>query len=323
MKAKKMKISIFLTVLALCLSGCSLAVPDAGEDVKDRLIGAFITPEYLDFFDMDAYLSDHASAFTDGEEITVAGGAEYERRLYADVDKNGSKDPSDWKISFPGVEGACFFSPLWKDAEGADYWGSVCDEEVCDMHTDIKTSDEGGAERALSGTIYILPGKADEDIAYYMNPVYQTKDDRIYAVTGQGFSTSGDSSEGMQMTTKLEEQVALTENGKTVTEKSSVSVSYAVMYRPVKITLCQMDGKNRLLQKTEYNPSELPERLSTEPETEYVLVETKKQNLSGEEVVSREVYENVDEGEWLETFYALENGMIARQSTEVIWGTGK
>ena len=46
-----------LMMISLC--GCSLAVPDAGMDGEgDRLIGAVITDDYLDLFDIDQYVGD-------------------------------------------------------------------------------------------------------------------------------------------------------------------------------------------------------------------------------------------------------------------------
>ena len=49
--------------MAFTASGCTLAVSDAGTDGNgDRLIGAFITSEYLDLYDMEGYLNDHASS---------------------------------------------------------------------------------------------------------------------------------------------------------------------------------------------------------------------------------------------------------------------
>ena len=49
--------------MAFTASGCTLAVPEAGTDGNgDRLIGAFITSEYLDLYDMEGYLNDHAAS---------------------------------------------------------------------------------------------------------------------------------------------------------------------------------------------------------------------------------------------------------------------
>lgn len=308
--------------MAVFMCGCSLAIPEAGSDGDGaRLIGAFITSEYLELFDMEDYLNAHASKLMDGKEITVANDDEYGQRLYATIDKHDSTDSSDWEISFQDIEGINFFSPLWTDEEGERFWGNVHDEEVGDSNISINVS-ETEEENVLTGTIYILPGRADEDTAYYANPVYQTSDGRIYVTTGTGFSTSGDSSEGVYLTTTLSGQVDITENGKTKTEKSSVSISIAVMYKPVKITFYQMDAAHQIIKKEEYTPGKVPETWKTEPGTEYILIETEKENLSGEKFISREIYDSKEEEETTaETYYALKNGTLAKQETEIDWNT--
>ena len=58
--------------MAFTASGCTLAVPEAGTDGNgDRLIGAFITSEYLDLYDMEGYLNDHAASLMNNSSITI------------------------------------------------------------------------------------------------------------------------------------------------------------------------------------------------------------------------------------------------------------
>lgn len=53
----------FAILIAGTMGGCTLAVPYAGKEGSgDRMIGAFITTEYLDLYDMESYLNDHASS---------------------------------------------------------------------------------------------------------------------------------------------------------------------------------------------------------------------------------------------------------------------
>ena len=74
--------------MAFTASGCTLAVPDAGTDGNgDRLIGAFITSEYLDLYDMEGYLNDHASSLVNNSSITIGNDSRYEGKLVATVDK--------------------------------------------------------------------------------------------------------------------------------------------------------------------------------------------------------------------------------------------
>lgn len=320
MKNRRIYTGIIGIAAAAWLSGCSLAVPGAGEDGEgDRLIGAFITTEYLDLFDMDSYLNDHVSDFLNNQEVTVTDTSGYEEKLYAEIDKSGGEEPSDWQVSFGDIRGISFFSPFYTDAAGAEGWGSVCSEGICDTKINVNISDTG-EELSLSGTLYILPGMADEEIAYYANPVFQTADGRIYAVSGSGFSTSGDTSEGEAFSTTLSGETRSTENGTVKTEKSSVTVNYETMNKPVKITLYQMDAEHSVLRQEIFMPGELPESIAPEAGTEYILIETEKEGLSGEPAITREIFAQSEaEDSALRTFYAAENGVIAGQDTQVIW----
>lgn len=326
-RMKKMMIGMLGAAMVLLLGGCSLAKKDAGsESSKDRMIGAFITDEYLDLFDIEAYLDDHASSISDGEEITLEDSSKYNERLYATIDKCGSKDPADWDISFGDVEGINFFSVRWEDESKEATTSLVESDGIYDVNTSYNITDEG-ENVELSGTIYMLPGLIDEDTAYYVNPVYQTEDGRIYAVSESGGSTSGNTSEGEQFALTVSDETTVTASGytgntntgNTKSEKMTVTVRLSVVYEPVKITLYQMDKKNCILQKDEYIPGKMPEKLDVSKGCEYLLVETEKKDPDGEMIISRDLYEQREEGETLDTFYRGEGGKLSRQSTEIIW----
>ena len=90
-----------------------LANPNAGaKESEDRLIGAFITSEHLDLYDMDRYLNDHASQVMNGDSITVGRGSKYEGKLVATVDKEAGESTSQWKISFGDTKGEYILLPL-------------------------------------------------------------------------------------------------------------------------------------------------------------------------------------------------------------------
>lgn len=305
---------------AMLLCGCSLAVPGAEtEDGTDRLIGVFITDEYLDLFDMDSFLQDHASRLIKANEIQIGKASGYEQKLYAVIDKKNSENISDWDISFGDVEGISFFAPCLQEESGEMVRLPVYSAGISDSNTNINVTDDG-EKVSLQGTIYMVPGQMDKNIAYYMNPVYQTEDGRIYLTGGSGFSTSGESGEGVHSTTTLSGEIKLTENERATTEKSSVAVSYATMHRPVKITLYQMDGNHQCIKEQEYIPGTLPESMEMEPEAAYLLTETEKERLSGERFLIREVYDRrEDDDNILKTWYDLGNGILAGQETTLEW----
>lgn len=320
MKNKRLFLSIISIALSGSLCGCSLAVPDAGaEGGGDFLVGVFVTTEHLDLFDIDAYLNDHASQIVNKSEVNPGYDARYEEKLYASIDKSGGEKLSDWEISFGDIEGMNLFFYVQTDENGEKTWNNVAEEGICDAHSDINITDDT-AEHNISGTIYILPGKADEDVAYYMNPVYQTADGEIYAGTGSGVSTSGETSEGACFSTTLSGEMAVTEGGRTKTDKNSVTVNVEVMYKPLTVTLYQMDGENQVLKQESYKTGRLPDSLTTEPGTEYILAVTEKESIGGEKLVSREVLSyNEEEERYLQTFYPMDSGIVAKQSTEIDW----
>ena len=331
-RIKRMLIVMLGAAMILLLGGCSLAKKDAGNKVsKDRMIGAFITNEYLDLFDIEAYFDDHVSSISDGEEITLEDSSKYNERLYATIDKHGSKDPADWDISFGDVEGINFFSVRWEDESKEATTSLVESDGIYDVNTSYNITDEG-EQVELSGTIYMLPGLIDEDTAYFVNPVYQTEDGQIYVVSESGGSTSGNTSEGEQFALTISDETTVTASGYTGTEnvgnvntgnakseKMTVTVRLSVVYEPVKITLYQMDKKNCILQKDDYIPGEMPEKLEVSKECEYLLIETEKKDPDGEMIISRDLYEQGEEGETLDTFYRGEGGKLSKQSTEIIW----
>lgn len=92
---KKLSIALILA-LALVLSGCSMLREDGAPAQEDRLVGIYITPEYVDTFDFSSYAEDNASSLINGGEISSEDAAEYSQRVYAT--DNGGREGH---IEFP------------------------------------------------------------------------------------------------------------------------------------------------------------------------------------------------------------------------------
>ncbi len=309
----------FAILMAGTMGGCTLAVPDAGEEGNgDRLIGAFITTEYLDLYDMESYLNDHASSLVNDGSITLGNDSKYEGKLFADVEKGEADSPSEWKISFGDMDGQYMLMPVSTDENGERYMGNLCSDAINEPYLYSNVSDDG-EEQELSGTIYeVADGK---EKVWYVNPVYQTEDGEIYAITGNGYSNGGRDTEGSTMATTLSGESTVTENGKSQKESSKVTVQFAIMYKPVQTIICQMSDSNQVLKREEYQPAEVPDTLKAEPDTAYIIVETKKESPSGETVTSRSILDlNSEEEEpCLETWYSLDNGFISKKEVEVLY----
>ena len=101
------KLSILLSLcLALALGGCSMLREEAAPAEEDRLVGIYVTPEYIDTFDFEAYFEDNASQLLSGggDEISAEDAEEYSQRIYAT--NNGGREG---ELEFPiwGVPLVC------------------------------------------------------------------------------------------------------------------------------------------------------------------------------------------------------------------------
>lgn len=299
------------------LGGCTLANPDAGaKESEDRLIGAFITSEHLDLYDMDRYLNDHASQVINGDSITVGRGSKYEGKLVATVDKEAGESASQWKISFGDTEGEYILLPLTRDEEGNEIAENICSAGISAPYLNYSVADEEDS-REVSGTVYeIADGKGDS--TYYVNPVYQSENGEIYALTGNGYSNGSGDSEENTMSATLTAENTFTENGKSRKEVDKVTVQFAFMYRPVDTIVYQMNAANQILKKVIYDPTSVPDTIKPENGAAYILVETRKKDPSGKLVSSRTLLDlKEEEDQYLEIWYPLENGLISRKDVKV------
>ena len=179
--------------LLLSLTGCQLAKVESGS--QDRLVGAFITTEYLDLMDMEAYLNDHLDDVKKGGEILVDGDTRaYEERIYG---VNQSDDPEHPDYTFPGLEGiAIYYIPV--DAGEESYWTSSTAEEA-QLYTAFNLSNDMD-EIVVTADLYV---SADGGLhSFYANPIYQTAEGELYLISGTGISGEM-SADGTQMNQTL------------------------------------------------------------------------------------------------------------------------
>ena len=318
-------IAIFLLLTAiLTMTGCQLAREDLAETPgSDKLIGVLVTREYLDLFDMERYLNDNIHRISPGGTITIDGDtSRYQGRLYASIVTRTHTNPETGEtfeiteFAFEGVEGFHYYCAVVPAtvAQGS-YSITSADDAISDCHTSVHTSD--WEDRiSLEGTIYYSPSGTGS-ITFFPNPVYQSPDGRIYAVTGTGITSYGDHGEGDLYSQTLEETVTITENGKTKTSHTSIKISFGAMFPPSRIVVRQMDEESRVISSAEYKPGELPETLEISKDTAYIMVETYKQGRDGKTVISRSLFDKDDET--LETYYCRDDGICVKQHTSLKW----
>jgi hypothetical protein len=309
-------------VALLCaVTGCRLAREDTGTIPReDRLVGAFITTEYIDLFDFDSYISENAERLPGGGILDDENTQKYQGRLYAALVTKTVADETGEMLEtgeyvFDNIEGIAYFS--YEIIGESGYFASKSDEAISDGHININTGDDTDS-RTMEGTIYVTPAAMD---VFYVNPVYQSVDGSVYLTSGNGISVSGNArDESQRMTQTLDAAYTVTENGRTKTDDFSVSISVSVMLAPERIVVLQMDTTSNILSRTEYAPGALPEALKPEKNAAYLVVETHKRDMAGNRRVSREIYS--DDKENMTTFYAREDGICIERETGIRWPNG-
>lgn len=314
MRARNIGVLAAAIVLGAFLLGCTGAVQIAQSDAQTasaepgRLIGALVTTEPLDLFDIEGYLNDHAGSIISGGVIDMEESTGYEGRLYAVLTDKGRPE-----YTFEGVDGIRYFAAEMEDEHGS-YTQSVSDEGISDAHTAVNAS-EDATSVSLEGTVYISAREVGKPVMYFINPVYQGADGRVYAMEGNSVSIDDDTGYdvGGKMTVTLNESDSQTVGTESTSRESSVKISIAYIEPAERVTVVQMDGENVPLDRKEYRLSEVPETLTTVPGAEYLVVETR----GTDGMTARKLYQKEDES--FTIYSCREDGICVQHWTEILW----
>lgn len=266
---KKLAVALIL-VLALMLPGCSLLREEGEPADADRLVGVYITENYIDSFDFEAYVQDNASSLSGGSgEISREDAAKYTRRIYAEI--------TDGKTSFP-IEGIAFIAARY-EKDGESYTGSDYGDKLADVHLSINVSDDMETT-VLTGKLFADSGAGH--MSAYCNPVYQQADGRVYLVPGEGVSANMGS-----MTHSLSESCESAKKGE---RGYGMDITLEVEGRrpSEKLAVLLYSAEGALLSRTEYAPEEMPEEISAEGAA-WAVFEDYTADYSGEPQVIRQL----------------------------------
>ncbi len=265
---KKLAIALIFA-LALMLPGCSLLREEGEPADADRLVGVYITENYIDSFDFEAYVQDNASSLSGGGEISREDAAKYTRRIYAEI--------TDGKTSFP-IEGIAFIAARY-EKDGESCTGSDYGDKLADVHLSINVSDDMETT-VLTGKLFADSGAGH--MSAYCNPVYQQADGRVYLVPGEGMSANMGS-----MTHSLSESCESAKKGE---RGYGMDITLEVEGRrpSEKLAVLLYSADGALLSRTEYAPEEMPEEISAEGAA-WAVFEDYTADYSGEPQVIRQL----------------------------------
>lgn len=265
---KKLAIALIFAI-ALMLPGCSLLREDGEPADADRLVGVYITENYIDSFDFEAYVQDNASSLSGGGEISREDAAKYTRRIYAEI--------TDGKTSFP-IEGIAFIAARY-EKDGESCTGSDYGDKLADVHLSINVSDDMETT-VLTGKLFADSGAGR--MSAYCNPVYQQADGRVYLVPGEGVSANMGS-----MTHSLSESCESAKKGE---RGYGMDITLEVEGRrpSEKLAVLLYSAEGALLSRTEYAPEEMPEEISAAGAA-WAVFEDYTADYSGEPQVIRQL----------------------------------
>lgn len=313
-------ISLLAALSLLVMSGCSLAQekPESGENA-DRLVGVLVTTEYLDLFDFEAYINDHANQLVGGNHvISPEQTAKYDGRIYAEkkeevlTSEDGSTRTSIITYEFPEELNGMVYMEYTVPAteETASYSSSTHANVFADPHSALSYKDDQDYPNLnLSATIYYDPlivDGPDKNVTFYCNPVYQTPDGQVYVTSGYGLSSSSDEPYGSSSTSTIKKE--FTTNGNTDANQVAITMNAVPCSKSVR--LFHMSADNRVVHREELSLSELPDEIALHEKAAYLIAEI--ENTQGE--VTRSLG-NPDES--ISVFTPYENGILLRHSINI------
>lgn len=312
-------------IAAGCLAAVFLAglfgvnfVSDAevSTEQKDRLIGVYITTEFVDLFDAGAFFQDNISKIQKDAELSREETEKYQGKLYAEKAMREMKDEEGkvQKIAeydFP-IEGSGIFA-LKEQSENGDYYQTAVSGQIADVRSHYYVTDTG--ERIeLTAKVYCTTSTA---VTCYFNPVFQTEDGQIYLTAGSGFQSSGGEA-GEEYSQKLAETHSVTWNGETVEETISVEVAMEKIHPTGKIRFLEYDAEGNLLSESAYLAGDFPETLKAKEETAYVVAEHMKKTADGFLVTDREVA-GKDEETVIKAYQETKSGLCETIEMRIVW----
>ena len=340
-------LSLLIAATLLLTCGCSLAKPDEelqnNLPMEDSLIGVLITTEYLDLFDMDAWLNDNIGALSKGGETVINGDtSQYQGRIYAErTDEiwysNDGEAHNHVTYKFPEeLNGYALMSPMIESLNYEPYRSTINEAIFADTKSHVKVTDWGTAVE-LTATIYYDPlaipkesiTEIHEDgsetlgnhIAFYHNPIYQTPEGDVYVTSGSGTAHSvgpGVSWYGNQGSYTISQTQSTNFGSESQVLESYIEISMHAVRSAEKIVINEMSADNKLLRTVEYSHEDFPRELTVGSDTAYAVIETHNLTDDGEVFISRQICTADNKEESFTVFVPLENGYVAKQQTKVV-----
>lgn len=300
---KRLRAVPALALSVSLLTGCRLALEEAQvqDSAEDRLVGVFVTEEYLD---------------RGAPELTVNSGGEISFVENRDgiegtliFDEHGPKD-----IVFDGIEGYGIYDiEVWNAEQGIYTSYAIADDVFSDGYWATTGNDTSEANE-VEVTIYV---DQDGPAGLYFNPVYQTARGDVYMQPGTGLSWA-EGVWGASSTYTMSQEWKASKNGQETAMKSDFTIHIVCADGTVSYNLLFMGEDNRVTEVM--TGDELVKMweagqwgLAVPTETAYLILE--QENGSGD---TRRTICNRGEAS-LEFLQSEDGGYMAKRQMNILW----
>lgn len=305
---------LVLTAFGIGFSGMVVLArqTERGTAETDRLIGVLITEDSIESFDMETYLQNHLSELVNQKEISMPEIPADAQRLYA---TNTLKDVNSLGFSFEGIKGIRFFSCyIDPEGNGDGYWTSGADEGCSDSNWGFKETEDSSR---IEGECTIFSTMSSHEKMFFVNPMYQTTDGRIYVIPGEGEVFSRDIAFYTASSRTLNEKRKMTINGETKTFEAEIKINFSFINPPSSVTLLQYDEENLVIAEQIIKADSIPEEIIPLKNAQYLIIESVVSTPDGTETTERQLLQRKDN--YAKVFSVREDDIIVQHSIELKW----
>ncbi len=301
------RLLMIIALMGLLLTGCQLA-SDGPEE--GQLVGVYITTDVVSIpgteLEVDNISSAGSISLTEGQP----GGRVYAQEL---TDENG-----DIYYDFPGLEGVSFYQIPVVGEDGQVRSIQENNQAVQERHLSTAIED-GGETTTVKGVIYAPTW--GEQKCFFANPMYQTKDGKVYlTATPDAFDCTSMLEEGAYVSYTWSSATTLETLEGTKTSGLVFEYGYHGKNPVEKVIFIQMTADHQPISTRENPVEKMPDVFDVDPDTAYILAESHCINGRGTSYVDRILLDRNDQGDQTFTTYVQEiPGILCRRTTTILW----
>ncbi len=296
-RGKRMAVMGVLLAVSLAFGGCALAREELENPKKDRLVGVYLTKEYLEMEEPKIEMNWKGELYLEDSQTQIEG-------ILGDLSDESL-------LHFEGVEGYGIYGIRMHSESDSSVFSS--DEIFADIHLTLEDNGE-----KIEAVVYV--GENGPRVVYF-NPIYQREDGTVYLRQGTGMSWDG-FAEGAAMSQSMKESVSEGVKGEETVKTFECAIEIRQSTEPRTTELLFLDGENKVLERREESRiREILEkdegRLEVPQGTEYLLL-VQSGKAQGQEAEEKRSLCNRGE-EHLEFLLPGTDGFLEAVQLQILW----